>query len=90
VDLSSFNTSKLLETYSMFDGCTQLKTVYVGDGWDMSKVTNHGSMFSGCSSLVGGNGSTVAKLGAVDKTYACADTPETPGYLTHISQKPAN
>ena len=87
VDLSSFNTSKLLETYSMFDGCTQLKTVYVGDGWDMSKVTNHGSMFSGCSSLVGGNGSTVAKLGAVDKTYACVDTPETPGYLTHISQK---
>ena len=90
VDLSSFNTSKLLETYSMFNGCTQLKTVYVGDGWDLSKVTAHEDMFSGCNSLVGGNGSTVAQLGAVDKTYACVDTPEAPGYLTHISQKPAN
>ena len=88
VDLSSFNTSKLVKTYRMFGGCSELKTVYVGDGWDLSNSTQHWDMFAGCSSLVGANGSTVADLGSVDKTYACVDTPETPGYLTY--KAPAN
>ena len=83
VDLSSFNTSKLLNTSRMFSGCSQLKTVYVGDGWDLSNATNHWDMFGGCGNLVGGNGSTVADLKALDKTYACVDTPENPGYLTY-------
>ena len=82
VDLSSFDTSKLLETNSMFGGCSELKTIYVGDGWDMSKVTVSGGMFSGCTSLVGENGTTIDG-NPVDKTYACVDTPETPGYLTY-------
>jgi predicted ribosomally synthesized peptide with SipW-like signal peptide len=87
VDLSAFDTSSLTATYSMFNGCYRLKTVYVGDGWDMSKVTSSGAMFNGCSSLVGGNGSTVAQLGTTDVTYACVDTEETPGYLTHINDQ---
>ena len=87
VDLSSFDTSSLTTTYSMFSGCTRLKTVYVGDGWDMSNVTNSGSMFGACNSLVGGNGSTAAKLGATDASVAYVDTVETPGLLTHIDDK---
>jgi surface protein len=83
VDLSSFNTAALRNTGSMFGGCDKLTTVYVGDGWDLSNVTAHGSMFSGCTGLVGANGSTVADLKAVDKTYACVDTAENPGYLTY-------
>ncbi len=89
VDLSAFDTSGLTTTYSMFSGCTRLKTVYVGSGWDMSNVTNSGSMFGSCNSLVGGNGSTVAKLGATDASVAYVDTDETPGLLTHIQDKPA-
>ena len=82
VDLSSFDTSKLIETYSMFNGCSNLKTVYVGDGWDLSNATNHWGMFSGCGNLVGGNGTTTADK-AVDKTFACVDTEQTPGFLTY-------
>jgi surface protein len=86
VDLSSFNTAALRNTSSMFGGCYKLTTVYVGDGWDLSNVTAHGGMFAGCTGLVGANGSTVADLKAVDKTYACVDAEGTPGYLTY---KPA-
>ena len=96
VDLSSFNTSKLVDTWRMFSGCSKLKTVYVGDGWDLSNATSHWDMFGGCYSLVGANGTTVASMnGSTDKTYACVDTPAVldedgnviteavPGYLTY-------
>jgi hypothetical protein len=76
----------------MFTNCFALTTIYVGDGWDMSKVTNSGGMFTSCSELKGGNGTTLAKIkenegmNVVDKTYARVDTAENPGYLTY---KPA-
>jgi surface protein len=82
VDLSAFDTSSLTTTYSMFNGCYRLKTIYVGDGWDMSKVTSSGSMFASCSSLIGGNGTTTSGK-ALDKTYACVDVSENPGFLTY-------
>jgi hypothetical protein len=69
----------------MFNGCYRLTTVYVGDGWDMSKVTSSGAMFAGCGKLVGGNG-TVFDASKTDKTYACVDAEGIPGYLTY---KPA-
>ncbi len=98
VDMSSFDTSKVTSTYCMFNGCTKLKTVYVGDGWDMDQVTSSGAMFGSCSSLTGANGTTTAGNPG-DKTYARVDTPEikdaegnvlqeaVPGYLTY---KPTN
>ena len=94
VDLSSFNTLSLVDTYRMFNGCPKLTTVYVGDGWDMSKVTSSGAMFGSCSSLVGANGTTT-KGNPTDVTYARVDTPAVvdaegnviteavPGYLTY-------
>ena len=90
VDLSSFNTAALRNTGSMFSGCDKLTTVYVGDGWDLSNVTAHGGMFAGCTGLVGANGSTVADLKAVDKTYACVDAEGTPGYLTYKAPATTN
>ena len=87
VDMSAFNTLSLEYTDNMFSGCYRLKTVYAGDGWDMSKVTNSGAMFSGCSALVGGNGTTTAG-NPTDGTYARVDTAETPGYLTYKSANP--
>jgi hypothetical protein len=60
----------------------------------MSKVTNSGAMFAGCSSLVGPNGTTTQGNPA-DATYARVDTPAVvdaegnviteaiPGYLTY-------
>ena len=97
LDLSGWDTSSLVDIRRMFSGCTELKTVYVGDGWDVTQANDHGEVFSGCGSLVGGNGTTVAG-NPQDKTYARADMPEVvddegnviaeaiPGYLTY---KPA-
>ena len=99
VDLSAFDTSNVIAIYSMFNGCYRLQTVYVGDGWDMSKVTSSGSMFSGCSALVGANGTTTSG-NPTDATYARVDEPAVrddegnviteavPGLLTHINDKP--
>ena len=84
LDLSGWNTFSLTETEDMFRDNTALKTIYVGDGWDMSHVTKSSLyMFTGCDNLVGGNGSMVGSLIATDVTYACVDTEETPGYLTY-------
>jgi surface protein len=92
LDLSSFVTTSLTDAYRNFNNCTNLKTIYVGDGWDMSKVTSSAAMFSDCKNLVGGNGTTY--MGS-DLKYACVDTPAVvdeegnviteaiPGYLTY-------
>ncbi|WP_297959849.1 BspA family leucine-rich repeat surface protein [uncultured Ruminococcus sp.] len=81
LDLSSFDTGKLTNTDAMFWNCSALSTVYVSDKWDMSKVTSSSVMFTGCTSLVGGNG-TAFSSGFTDKTYARVDKEGQPGYLT--------
>ena len=86
VDLSGWNTSKVTAFDLTFNGCANLKTIYVGDGWDVDQVTESGSMFSGCYSLVGGNGTTFDST-KTDITYAHVDAEGVPGYLTHISDK---
>lgn len=82
LDLSSFDTRNVTDMASMFTAWSWLKTIYVGDGWDTSKVASSESMFSNLSHLVGGSGTTFD--GAhVDKGYAHVDGGSTdPGYLT--------
>lgn len=82
LDLSSFHTPNLWVTERMFMNCSGLETIYVSDGWNVEKVTNDKNTFLNCSSLVGGNG-TEFDSSMIDKTYACVDTDETPGYLTY-------
>ena len=96
IDISCFDTSSAEQTGTMFQSCTSLTTIYVGDGWDMSKVTASGSMFHNCPKLVGANGTTTAG-NPTDGTYARVDTPAVtdaegnviteavPGYLTYKS-----
>ena len=84
IDLSPLDTSAATSTSTMFQNCSSLKTIYVGDGWNMSKVTSSGSMFNNCPKLVGANGTTT-KGNPTDVTYARVDTPEAPGYLTYKS-----
>ncbi|MBR7012151.1 MAG: BspA family leucine-rich repeat surface protein, partial [Muribaculaceae bacterium] len=82
LDLSSFNTSKVTNMGWMFDGCTNLRTIYVGDGWNTAAVTISQEMFSNCTSLVGGQGTTY-DANHIDKTYAHIDGgPSNPGYFT--------
>ena len=99
IDLSGFNTSKVNSMQGMFtmlEGrgyISNLKTIYVseydestGKGWTTKNVTNLSSMFTGCTSLVGGNG-TEYSSSHIDATYARIDTVETPGYFTNINNK---
>ena len=68
----------------MFCRCTNLTTIYVGDGWNTEGVTTSNSayMFYGCTSLVGSQGTTY-DASHVDAAYAHIDGgPSNPGYFT--------
>jgi surface protein len=83
LDLSSFNTSKVTRMPTMFNRCTNLRTVYVGNGWSTAAVTYSANMFSDCTSLVGGQGTTYNASNPKDKTYAHIDGgTSNPGYFT--------
>ena len=82
LDLSSFNTSQVIRMNLMFNNCKSLQTIYVGDGWSTAAVTSSSYMFSNCTSLVGGQGTTY-DANHVDKAYARIDGgPSNPGYFT--------
>jgi len=53
LDLSSFNTSSVTNMYCMFYNCSNLSTIYVGDGWSTASVTNGTLMFGSCTNLPG-------------------------------------
>ena len=83
LDLSSFNTSNVTKMRYMFGDCSGLTTIIVGDGWSTAAVTESINMFSGCTSLVGGQGTTYNDSNPKDKTYAHIDGgPSNPGYFT--------
>ena len=85
LNLGSFNTSNAAgQMYMMFQNCGNLTTIYVGRKWT---VSNNGcyAMFSGCNSLVGGQGTKFieTKYVAWENTFAHIDGgPSNPGYLT--------
>ena len=82
LDLSGFNTSQVKNMYMMFTNSSNLQTIYVGDGWSTSNVTDGRNMFSNCNSLVGSAGTPYDST-CVDVTYAHIDGGENnPGYLT--------
>ena len=82
LDLSSFNTSYLLLTNWMFSNCRNLVTVNVGGEWNANSLDDSEGMFQGCTSLVGGMGTTYDPY-HVDAEYAHIDRgPSDPGYFT--------
>ena len=82
LDLSSFNTSQVIRMNLMFNDCKSLQTIYVGDGWSTAAVTSSSYMFSNCTSLVGGQGTTY-DANHIDKAYAHIDGgTSNPGYFT--------
>ena len=85
LDLSSFNTANLTEMEMMFRDCSALSKIYVGNEWTMEKATSGNEMFIGCTSLVGGAGTTY-DANHTDYTYAHIDGgPSNPGYFTDIA-----
>ena len=77
------NTSEVTNMAYMFYRCYNLRTIYVGNGWSTAAVTYSSDMFDGCTSLVGGQGTTYNSSNPTDKTYAHIDGgPSNPGYFT--------
>ena len=83
LDLSILATSSVTDMKSMFNGCSNLTTIWVGEGWSTAGVTNSTSknMFLGCTNLVGGNGTTYNENN-VNRLYARVDKKNRPGYFT--------
>ncbi len=81
LDLRYFDTSKVTDMRAMFKGCSELTTIYVGAGWTTANVEYSSDMFTGCTKLKGGNGTTY-NADYTNKEYARIDAAGTPGYLT--------
>ncbi len=82
LDLSGWDTGNVTNMYEMFRACSNLTTIYVGADWSTEKVTTSGFMFDGCTSLVGGMGTTY-DMYHTNKEYAHIDGGSAnPGYLS--------
>ena len=85
LDLSSFNTSKVTAIGYMFYQCSGLETIHVGNGWSTVSIEDGAEMFTECTALVGGAGTTY-DANNVDYHYAHIDKatsdPSDPGYFT--------
>ena len=83
LSLAGWNTSLVTYMACMFTGSSSLVTIYADSTFTTGAVTNDVNMFNGCTSLVGGNGTTYTP--SKGKAYACIDAPGTPGYFTPIT-----
>jgi len=85
LNLSGFNTAITQYMVGMFMDCNKLNTIYVGKTWSTESVINGSNMFSGCTSLVGGSG-TSFDVNHIDYEYARIDGgAAAPGYFTDIN-----
>ena len=84
IDLSNvILNNNISNTSLMFNNDDNLETIYVSNSWNIDNVTTSTDMFTGCTSLVGGNGTHYDANNPTDKTYAIIDgTNNQPGYLT--------
>ena len=82
IDISSFNIQNVTDMSIMFNECDALSSIYCNDDWSANENNfDSGGMFSCCTQLVGGAGTTF-DWEHTDATYARPDSPETPGYFT--------
>ena len=87
LDISEFKTDKVNNMRFMFSDCNNLETIYAGDGWSTTKVTDSEHMFGGCDNLIGGLG-TKYDYNHVDYSYACIDGgPSNPGYFSLVGTR---
>ena len=82
IDISNFDVSLVANTTEMFRSCSMLRTIKSTNNLNTSTNTNSANMFLGCTSLIGGNGTTY-NSSYVDKTRARIDGgTSAPGYFT--------
>jgi surface protein len=84
LDVSSFKTDNVTDMSDMFSSCDNLETIYSGTDWSTSAVKSGNNVFSSCTKLVGGKGTTY-DYDHNDYAYARIDggpNSQTPGYFT--------
>lgn len=81
LDLSTFDTSNVTDMNSMFGDSSLLKTIYVSDKFNVSKVTESTNMFKGTTSLIGGAGYGY-NTSCLDISCAKIDGENATGYFT--------
>ena len=86
LDVTGFDTSKVTNMQYIFWGCSSLKTIYASDTFVTTNVNINyytgQNCFSGCTSLVGGSGTTYDE-NKIHATYARIDGgTDAPGYFT--------
>ena len=82
LDISGFNTQNVVYMGGMFFDCSALTTIYAGSEWSTANVAFGPDMFTGCTAIAGGAGTTY-DADHTDYTYAHIDGgPLNPGYLT--------
>ena len=83
LDLSNFKTDNVTNMNFMFYNCSSLTTIYASNDWNTEKVESGSLMFSGCTNLVGGQG-TAYDAYYTNYRYARIDGGEAaPGYFTY-------
>ena len=84
LNLNSFNVSKVKDMRTMFTDCSALKIIFCSYFWNNITVSpESGSMFRGCTSLVGGKGTQCDGTNNIDIAYAHPDAGKrNPGYFT--------
>ena len=96
LDLEGLDISGVTNMNRLFWNCPTLTTVFVNENWNVDHIRagiaegiydDHGQMFSGCTNLVGGNGTKCEnRLGEVSTKasiqYANIDKWNVAGYLT--------
>ena len=78
-----FDTTNVINMIEMFRNARKIKTIYAPSSFVTANVTDSTNMFYGCTSLVGGAGTTYNTSNPSDKTYAHIDGGvSNPGYFT--------
>lgn len=81
ISLEGFDTTNVVNMKEMFYGLEKLTTIYVGDKFVTTNVTNSSDMFTDDVLLVGGNGTTYSEE-HIDGEYARVDKEGKAGYFT--------
>lgn len=89
LDLSGWDTTGVTSVRNLFHHCVNLTRIYVGDGWDMGRVTEDDLLFDGDVLLVGDDGKGLAYDPAKNgRAYARPNggylTLRTDGDATHL------
>ena len=84
LNLYNFDTQNLTNTTEMFYGCSNIKYIFVSDKFVISKVTESGDMFEGCTSLTNYNAKSESQDARHAKDIAEADNE---GYFYNFDKK---